>query len=71
MTFYENWREILKKAWSVRFIVLAAVLSGIEVALPSLQPLFTTQIPQGTFAALSGLVSAGALFARVVVQDGV
>lgn len=70
MSLYENWRDILKRAWSVRFIVLAAVLSGVEVALPSLQPLFSTRIPPGTFAAMSGIVSAAALFARVVAQDG-
>jgi hypothetical protein len=66
----EDWKTILTKAWSVRLIILAALLSGIEVALPiigqTIEPL--DLIPPGTFAILSGLTSAGALIARVMAQ---
>jgi hypothetical protein len=64
MTLLDDWKEVLKKAWSVRLIALAAILSGIEVVLP----MFAADIPQGIFAALSGFVTAGALLARVVAQ---
>lgn len=63
--FVENWKRVLRYAWSVRLITLAAMLSGLEVMLPMLE---ITAMPPGMFAALSGLVSAAALFARVVAQ---
>jgi len=43
MTLLEDWKEVLRKAWSIRFIVLAGVLSGIEVILP----FFADAIPRG------------------------
>lgn len=66
----DDWREIAAKAWSVRLIILAGVLSGAEAALPimreTLEPLGL--IPPGAFAILSAVVSAGALVARVLAQ---
>ena len=64
ITLHINWKEILTKAWSVRLIVLAGLLSGAEAVLP----MFESSFPKGIFAALSGFVSAGALLARVVAQ---
>lgn len=63
-----DWRDILRRAWSVRLIVLAAVLSGLEVALPFIPVL--ERVPMGVFAALSALVTAAALVARIVAQKG-
>jgi hypothetical protein len=60
-----NWREVLRHAWSVRLLALAAVLSGLEVALPFLGFL---PIPAGSFALLSGLTTAAAFIARLVAQ---
>ncbi|WP_184117430.1 hypothetical protein [Aminobacter sp. DSM 101952] len=34
MTLVANWRAVLRQAWSVRLMLLAALLSGIEVMLP-------------------------------------
>lgn len=67
MSLLSNWREVLTRAWSVRLIIIAAILSGMEVALPMLDGVLP--IPTGTFAALAGFVSAGALLARVVAQS--
>lgn len=61
-----NWREILRKAWSVRLMILAAVLSGIEVALP----FFSDSLPRGVFALLSMLVVGCAFVARLMAQKG-
>ena len=63
----DNWRIILKKAWSIRLMLLAALLSGIEVALP----FFTDRFPQGVAGVLSLFVTMAALIARVVVQKDV
>lgn len=68
MQLVENWRTVLAKAWSVRLIVLAVILSGIEAMMPLLQPLADATMPKGLFAALSGLASAAALAARIVAQ---
>lgn len=67
LQLYENWREILKKAWSLRFMALAALLSGIEVALP----FFESSFPRGVFAALSAAAVAGAFVARLVAQKDI
>ena len=67
MKLIEGWKDVLKKAWSVRLIVVAAVLSGIEAVMPYLESNF----PQGVFAAASGVVTAAALLARVVAQKDV
>jgi hypothetical protein len=64
--FVPNWRAVLRKAWSMRLMFLAAVLSGAEIALP----LFSESIPRGSFAALSFFTVAAAFVARLVAQEG-
>lgn len=63
-TFGHDWKKVLKKAWSVRLIVLAALLSAAEVILPLYSQYFDT----GTFAKLSFVATAGALIARLLAQ---
>lgn len=67
MRLVDNWRAVIRKAWSLRLMLLAAVLSGVEVVLP----FFSESIPRGTFAVLSGLTVAGAFVARLVAQKGI
>jgi hypothetical protein len=69
MTLLSNWRAVLTKAWSVRLMVLAGLLSGAEVAMPYFEG--SISLPTGVFAALSGFVTAAALLARIVAQNGV
>lgn len=61
-----NWRAVLRHAWSVRLILLAALLQGIEVLLPFI-PQFV-DIPAGIFATLSFFVTCGAFVARIAAQ---
>ncbi|WP_427928612.1 hypothetical protein [Agrobacterium cavarae] len=61
-----NWREVLKRAWSIRWIVLAGILSGIEVFLPFIDG----YIPRGLFAALSAAATCAAFISRILVQKG-
>lgn len=61
----ENWDAILKKAWSVKFTILAALLSGLEVTVAILQP---AGIPNGPFAAIGGVISMLAFGSRFVAQ---
>lgn len=67
MKLYDNWKTIVRKAWSVRFMAVAGVLSGVEVALPFFQDV----LPRGTFAALSGVFVGAAFVARLVAQKEV
>lgn len=45
-------------------MVLAGVLSGVEIILP----MFSDSIPRGTFAALSAAATASAFVARLLAQ---
>lgn len=65
MRLAPNWREVLRYAWSIRLMLLAAALSALEVALPFIGAL---PIPTGIFAALSALTTAAAFVARLIAQ---
>jgi len=67
MALYDNWRTILRRAWSVRLMVVAGILSGVEVVLPFVQDWF----PRGVFAALSFVAVSAAFVARLVAQKDV
>jgi hypothetical protein len=65
----KNWREVLRYAWSLRFIVLAAILSAAEVVIAVFMD--EPPIARGVFAALAGLVTIAAALARFVAQSKV
>lgn len=65
MKLAPNWREVLRYAWSIRLMLLAAALSALEVALPFIGAL---PIPTGVFALLSALTTAAAFMARLLAQ---
>ena len=60
-----DWQWVLKHAWSVRLIALAAVLSGLEVLLPLISNFF----PRGIFAILTVITTAAAFVLRLVAQS--
>jgi len=64
MNLAQNWRTLLRKAWSVRLMVLAFLLTMAEVMLP----FFSDAVPPKLFAVLSGLAVAGAFVSRLVAQ---
>ena len=64
-----NWWQVLKRAWSIRWIALAGLLSGLEVILPIIDSY--SNIPRGLFAALSGAATCGAFISRILAQKGV
>lgn len=59
-----NWPTVLRRAWSIRLIIVAGLLSGCELVLP----LYQDVLPRGTFAAASMIVTVTAFVARLVVQ---
>lgn len=62
-----DWKQVLKKAWSVRLMALAFILTALEVMLP----FFNDSFPPRVFAVASGLAVAGAFVARLVAQKDV
>lgn len=64
MNIIYNWRAVLRKAWSVRFMIMAVALSGLEAVLP----LFTPREPSVWFALVTFAVVCAALVARFVSQ---
>lgn len=65
MKLVDDWDSILKKAWSVKFTIGAALLGGLEVAVTIIEP---ASIPKGAFAAFASIVSVLAAGARVMQQ---
>ena len=59
-----DWRNVLRRAWSIRFSLLAAGFSAAEVVVP----LFGDVLPRGAFVLLAFVASIGATVARIVAQ---
>lgn len=69
MTLRDDWKKLLRKAWTIRFTAGAVVLSALEVGFS----IFANDppIPRGVFAGLSALTSGLAFYARLVAQKGI
>ena len=67
MILVPNWKTIVRKAWSVRLIIAAGLLSGLEAAMPFIDD----QMPRGVFAVASLLVTGAAFVARILAQKGI
>lgn len=65
MKLYDNWRYIVKKAWSLKFVIAAGVLSGLEVALAIAG---SQWFEPGVLAGLSAVCCCCAFVARLVAQ---
>lgn len=66
MTLLPNWRAVLLRAWSIKFMLAAALFSGLEVALPLMRDVFP--LDPGGFAALAFITTAAAFISRLVAQ---
>ena len=64
MRLAPDYRHIVRKAWSVRLMVVAGLLTGCEAILP----MYQASIPRGTFAVLSMIAICGGLVARIMAQ---
>lgn len=61
-----DWKWVVWKSWSIRWLILAAVLSGLEVGFT----FFTDNppLPRGVFALLSSITTVAAFGARFYAQ---
>ena len=64
MNLLPEWKWLIRKTWSIRLVILSAILSGIELILP----LFVDTIPRNLYAALTMCSAIAAGIARVVAQ---
>ena len=60
----DDWRRVLRRAWSIRFSLLAAAFTAAEVVLPFMGDV----LPRGLFVLLAFAASLGATVARLVAQ---
>lgn len=60
----EDWKKVLKHAWSVRLTLLASIFSGAEVILPA----WTDSVPRGVMALLAMFVAIGSGISRFLAQ---
>lgn len=67
MKLYPNWKEILRKAWSIRLAMLATLFSLAQVVIP----IYADVLPRDTFAVLTAIATVGVIVARIVWQQDV
>ena len=65
MSLLPDWRSILKRAWSVKFLTMAAVVSGCETIL---QVSGNALLPAGVGSAITGVLASLGILARVLAQ---
>lgn len=65
----DDWVNLIKKTWSVRFSLLASLLAAIQLGMQSL--LDKPPIDNNVFIGLYILVSAAAGYSRLVTQEGI
>jgi len=65
MKLVEDWRAILKRAWSVKFNIAATLFGAAEVVVAIVQP---AAIPNGVFAGIAATISVFANVARIMAQ---
>lgn len=63
----DDWRCVLRHAWSLRLAILASALSGAEIVVSLLSS--DPPIPRGSFAVLAFAVTMASGVARVVQQS--
>lgn len=69
MRFVENWRLLVRRAWSIRLMLLAGLLSAAEVILVFARDYFPMQA--GIFALLAAVATGAALVARLIAQRSI
>lgn len=65
MQLVDDWRAILKRAWSVKFNIAATLFGAAEVVVALVQP---ASIPHGVFAGIAAAVSILSNVSRVMAQ---
>ena len=70
MTLIYNWKEVLQKAWSIKFAIAAALFSGLEAVFMALEG-SVPGVPQGLMAGVGATFAASGIVARILDQANV
>lgn len=62
-----HWKQVLRRAWSVRLNAAAIVFDGLAVAFPYFEDVIP--IPHSVFGVLAGAFSMAAIYARTIRQN--
>lgn len=65
MKLVDDWKQILVRAWSVKFNIAATLFGAAEVVVALLQP---ASIPNGVFAGIAAAVSILSNVSRIMAQ---
>jgi hypothetical protein len=65
-----DWKRVLKKAWSIKLMLLAGLLSGLEILLPFAEDWLNQHdvIPRWALAFFAFVITAAAVVARLFAQ---
>lgn len=64
LSLLEDWKRVLRRAWSIRLSLIAAFFTAAEVVMP----LFIDVLPRNMFLVLAFITSIGAAIARLIAQ---
>ena len=67
MTRLPNWKELVTKAWSMRWWAVSVALSGLESIFQYFDGL-SLGAPPGFFAMLGAICGIAGMYARTLVQ---
>ena len=67
MNWKPNAKEIILKAWSIRWMAAAFIFTALEVCMPFLEGWLP--VPRPLFGVLSGVCTAMAFASRLHVQN--
>lgn len=73
MTLHDDWRRILRKAHSIRWIIAAVIFSMLEGAFAIITAFYSAPplgIPPGVFAFFAAVSSGFAFYTRLMAQKG-
>lgn len=63
-----DWRRVLRRAWSIRLSLMAALFTAAEVVVPVFGDVLQDVMPRGVFVLLALVASVGAAVARLLAQ---
>lgn len=72
MHLIDDWRAILKRAWSIKLILAGGLFAGLEggIQVASVFGYVPEWMPRGAFAILAVFSNAGAFVTRMMTQKG-
>ena len=63
-----DWKDVLKRAWSVKFLATSAAISAVETLLQISGNTLFPFLPAWAVPAVLGVLNASGILARVLAQ---